>query len=53
MSNIHCDRHIPNKTVTKFINIVGEQAAVAGVSPADIQAVAKVLERYPGGVRNK
>lgn len=53
MSKIHRDRHIPNKTVTRFINIVGQQAAIAGVSPADIQAVAKVLERYRGGVRNK
>jgi hypothetical protein len=53
MSNIHRGRHIPNSTVTKFINIVGEQARIAGVSDPDIQAVAKVLGRYRGGVRNK
>ena len=53
MSNIHRGRNIPNKTVTKFINIVGEQAKIAGISDADIQAVAKVLGRYRGGVRNK
>jgi hypothetical protein len=53
MSNIHRDRHIPDQTVTKFISIVGQQAASVGVSQADIEAVAKVLERYRGGVRNK
>ena len=53
MSKIHRDRHIPNNTVTKFIGIVGAQAKIAGVGDADIAAVAKVLERYRGGVRNK
>jgi hypothetical protein len=53
MSNIHRGRNIPDATVTKFINIVGQQAALAGIAQADIQAVAKVLERYRGGVRNK
>ena len=45
--------NIPDRIVTKFIAIVGEQATIAGVQPADIQAVAKVLDRYRGGVRNK
>jgi hypothetical protein len=53
MTNIHRGRNIPDKAVDRFIAIVGEQATLAGVAPADIQAVAKVLERYRGGVRNK
>jgi hypothetical protein len=53
MSNIHRGRNIPDKTVTKFIGIVGEQAKIAGIGNGDIAAVAKVLERYRGGTRNK
>jgi hypothetical protein len=53
MSKIHRDRHVPDNTVTKFIKIVGEQAALAGVNPANIETVTRVLERYRGGVRNK
>jgi len=53
MSNIHRGRQIPDHVVDKFIAIVGEQAEKAGVAPTDIAAVAKVLERYRGGVRNK
>ena len=37
----------------KFIGIVGQQAKLAGVADADIREVAKVLDRYRGGVRNK
>jgi hypothetical protein len=33
--------------------IAGQQAALAGVAPADIQEIADVLDRYRGGVRNK
>jgi hypothetical protein len=53
MSNIHRGLNIPDRIVDKFIGIVGQEAARAGIAPADIQAVAKVLERYRGGVRNK
>jgi hypothetical protein len=53
MSNIHRGRNIPDHVVDRFIAIVGQQAERAGVHPADIAAVAKVLERYRGGVRNK
>lgn len=53
MTNIHRGRKIPDRIVTKFINIVGQQAAAAGIAPADIQAAADVLNRYRGGVRNK
>ncbi|MBS0298353.1 MAG: hypothetical protein JSR32_00225 [Proteobacteria bacterium] len=53
MPKIHKGRNIPDKTITKFIQIIGHQAELAGVSPADIKAVAKVLEQNRAGVRNK
>jgi hypothetical protein len=53
MSNIHRGLNIPDRIVTKFIVIAGQQAALAGVAPADIQEIADVLDRYRGGVRNK
>jgi hypothetical protein len=53
MSNIHRGLAIPDRIVTKFILIVGQQAALAGVAPADIRAVADALDSYRGGVRNK
>jgi hypothetical protein len=53
MSNIHRGLAIPDRIVTKFIMIVGQQAALAGVAPSDVQAVADALESYRGGVRNK
>ena len=53
MSNIHRGLNIPDRIIDKFIAIVGEQAALAGVADSDIAAVAKVLESYRGGVRNK
>jgi hypothetical protein len=53
MSEIHRGLAIPDRIVTKFIMIVGQQAALAGVAPADIQGVADALEKYRGGVRNK
>jgi hypothetical protein len=53
MSDIHRGLAIPDRIVDKFILIVGQEAAAAGVAPADIQAVADVLNRYRGGVRNK
>jgi hypothetical protein len=53
MTNIHRGLQIPDAIVTKFILIAGEQASAAGVAPADIQQLAKVLDRYRGGVRNK
>jgi hypothetical protein len=43
----------PPVWVTKFILIAGQQAALAGVAPADIQEIAEVLDSYRGGVRNK
>src|SRR5471030_3348340 len=51
MTEIHRGRMIPDAVVDKFIGIVGQQAKLAGVSDADIQEVAKVLDRYRGGVR--
>jgi len=53
MSKIHRGLNIPDPIVDKFILIAGQQAAQAGVAPADIQAVADVLDRYRGGTRNK
>lgn len=53
MPKIHKGRNIPDRTITKFIQIIGEQAELAGVSQADIKAIAKVLEQSRGGVRNK
>jgi len=53
MPKIHKGRNIPDRTITKFIQIIGEQAELAGVSQADITAIAKVLEQSRGGVRNK
>jgi hypothetical protein len=53
MSNIHRGLNIPDAIVTKFILIAGQQAALAGVAPADIQEIAHVLDSYRGGVRNK
>jgi hypothetical protein len=53
MSNIHRGLNIPDAIVTKFILIVGQQATAAGVAPADIAEVAKTLDSYRGGVRNK
>jgi hypothetical protein len=53
MTNIHRGLNVPDRIIDKFIGIVGEQAALAGVADADIAEVAKVLDRYRGGVRNK
>lgn len=53
MSNIHRGFNIPDRVIDRFIAIVGEQAAIVGVADADIQEVAKVLNSYRGGVRNK
>ena len=53
MSNIHRGLNIPDRVVDKFIAIVGQTAAQVGVATSDIQAVADVLDRYRGGVRNK
>lgn len=53
MSKIHRGRNITDEAFTKFIQIVGEQAAIVGVHPLDIKAIAKVLERNRGGTRNK
>ena len=53
MSNIHRGLNIPDRIVDKFIAIAGEQAALVGVADSDIAAVAKALESYRGGVRNK
>ena len=53
MTEIHRGLAIPDAIVDKFITIVGTQAAAVGVATSDIQVVAKVLNRYRGGVRNK
>jgi hypothetical protein len=53
MSDIHRGRNIPDTIIDKFIAIVGQEAQKAGVAPSDIQAVAKALDSYRGGVRNK
>lgn len=45
MAVIHKGRNIPDSAITKFIKIVGEQAALAGVSADDIRVIAKVLEQ--------
>ncbi|HQU98331.1 MAG TPA: hypothetical protein PLV19_06450 [Nitrosomonas sp.] len=53
MAVIHKGRNIPDSAITKFIKIVGEQAALAGVSADDIRVIAKVLEQNRSGIRNK
>lgn len=53
MAKIHRGRQIPDQAITRFIAIVGEQAALVGVSSTDIKVIAKVLERNRGGIRNK
>jgi len=53
MTDIHRGLNIPDRIIDKFIAIVGVQAAIAGVADADIAQVAKVLNSYRGGVRNK
>ncbi len=52
-SRIYKGRNIPDRTITKFIQIIGQQAELAGISEADIKAVVKVLEQKRVGVRNK
>lgn len=53
MAVIHKGRNIPDSAITKFIKIVGEQAALAGVSADDIRVIAKVLEQNRSGILNK
>ena len=53
MSNIHRGFGIPDFVIDRFIAIVGEQAAMVGVADSDIQEVAKALDSYRGGVRDK
>jgi len=53
MTNIHRGLNIPDRIVDKFIGIVGQQAAMVGVADSDIAEVAKELNKYRGGVRNK
>jgi hypothetical protein len=53
MTEIHRGLNIPDFVIDRFIMIVGMQAQIAGVPDADIAQVAKVLDRYRGGVRNK
>ena len=50
MSGVHHDMGITDHAFTRFIQIVGEQAAAAGVAKADIEAVAKRLETYRGSI---
>jgi len=53
MTEIHRGLNIPDFVVDRFIMIVGMEAQKAHVPDADIAEVAKVLDRYRGGVRNK
>lgn len=53
MSNIHRGLNIPDFIIDKFIVIIGTEAQKAGVAASDIQEIAKVLNSYRGGVRNK
>jgi hypothetical protein len=53
MPKIHQGRNITDEAITKFIDIVSQQAELAGVSQFDTKAIAKVLERNRPGVRNK
>src|SRR5262249_50388799 len=46
MTEIHRGLEIPDQIVSKFISIIGREAQAAGIAQADIDAVAKVLERY-------
>ena len=50
MSDVHHDMGITDHAFSRFIEITGQQALAAGVSPADVDAVAKRLETYRGSI---
>src|SRR5262245_39110496 len=50
MSDVHHDMGISDHVFTHFIEVVGREAAAAGVSAADIDAIAKRLETYRGSI---
>ena len=50
MSNVHHDMGITDHAFSRFIEITGQQALAAGVSAADVDAVAKKLETYRGQI---
>ncbi len=53
MSNVHRGMKINDAQFALFINIVATQALAAGVAPADVAEVGKVLSRYRGSVTDK
>jgi hypothetical protein len=53
MSEVHRGMHINDAEFAEFINIVAQQATIAGVAPADIAEVGKVLGRYRGSITGK
>jgi hypothetical protein len=53
MSNVHRGMNINDAEFALFINIVADQATQAGVAPADVAEVGKVLGRYRGSITNK
>jgi hypothetical protein len=52
MTNVHTGMHITDAEFAEFVNIVATQALAAGVAPADVAEVGKVLNRYRGQVTN-
>jgi len=50
MSDVHHDMGISDHVFTHFIEVVGREALAAGVSKADVDAIAKRLETYRGSI---
>ena len=50
MSDVHHDMGITDHAFSRFVQIVGEQALLAGVSHADVDEIAKRLETYRGSI---
>lgn len=53
MSDVHRGMHISDAQFNLFISIVAREALNAGVQPADVAAVGKVLGRYRGSITDK
>ena len=53
MSGVHHDLGIDDHAFTRFIEVVGREAAAAGVAQADIAEIADKLESYRGSITRK
>jgi truncated hemoglobin YjbI len=53
MSDVHHDLGISDHAFSRFIEVVGREAAAAGVAQADIAEIAHKLESYRGSITRK